>query len=61
MLTIFCFGSFIVAPILLVAYVMGDDEQIHSGYNPDADEPQRYEFVSNYCGDYVVVRKSSID
>jgi hypothetical protein len=61
MLTVFCFGSFIVAPILLVAYIMGDDEQIHSGYNPADDESPRYEFVSNYCGDYVIVRKPTID
>ena len=58
MLAIFCFGSFIVAPVVIISLIMGDDEQVFSGHNPDDVEPPRYELVSNYCGDYVIVRKS---
>ena len=65
MLTIFSFlfntaivGSIIAVPAAGVyAMIKVGGEQIHSGHNPSDDEPPSYEFVSNYCGDYVLVRK----
>ena len=57
--SVLCFGAFIVAPAVIMAHLLGDEGQFHRGHNPNhIDEGSNYELVSNYCGDYVIVRKS---